>query len=228
MPSTPPSPLPPFNPARAFRTLSTTPSVSVPCPPPTLVLSFTVPIVPLLSVIRPPDQCRPRTPYNICPLHSPCRQLTPLPPSTSYNPTFSGGGNFRFAGTQAFLNSGEKNPCKVQVWGSQAVRCYTRVFKLLCTTCPWLNCGTNWVERVGMARLSMTPWAIMRETGVARDVNNPGQRATKTNQNWLGAVPAKDGFAGTAQNWKSQIFLCWGAMTYFGLVEIAPPKWPCC
>ena len=138
------------------------------------------------------------------------------------------GGNFRFAGTQAFLNSGEKNPYKVQVWGSQAVRCYTRVFKLLCTTCPWLNCGTNWVERVGMARLSMTPWAIMRETGVARDVNNPGQRATKTNQNWLGAVPAKDGFAGTAQNWKSRIFLCWGAMTYFGLVEIAPPKWPCC
>ena len=49
----------------------------------------------------------------------------------------------------------------------------------------------------------------------------------KTNQNCLGAVPAKDGFAGTAQNWKSRIFLCWGAMTYFGLVEIAPPKWPC-
>ena len=141
---------------------------------------------------------------------------------------FPRGGNFRFAGTQAFLNSGEKNPCKVQVWGSQAVRCYTRVFKLLCTTCLWLNCGTNWVERVGMARLSMTPWAIMRETGVARDVNNPGQRATKTNQNCLGAVPAKDGFAGTAQNWKRRIFLCWGAMTYFGLVEIAPPKWPCC
>ena len=40
------------------------------------------PIVPLPSVIRPPDQCRPRTPYNICLLHSPCPHLTPLPPST--------------------------------------------------------------------------------------------------------------------------------------------------
>ena len=65
MPPPPSSPLPPFIPARAFRTLPTTPSVSVPCPPPTLVLSFTVPIVPLPSVIRPPDQCRPRTSY-IC------------------------------------------------------------------------------------------------------------------------------------------------------------------
>ena len=81
LPYAPDSFLPPFIPAWAFRTLSTTPSVSVPCPPPTLVLSFTVPIVPLPSVIRPPDQCRPRTPYNICLLH-PLPSSTPLPPST--------------------------------------------------------------------------------------------------------------------------------------------------
>ena len=43
LPPTPSSPLPHFIPARAFKTLSTTPSVSFPCPPPTLVLSFTVP-----------------------------------------------------------------------------------------------------------------------------------------------------------------------------------------
>ena len=43
MPRLPPPPFPPFIPSRAFRTLSTTPSVLVPCQPPTLVLSFTVP-----------------------------------------------------------------------------------------------------------------------------------------------------------------------------------------
>ena len=83
---TPSSPFPPSSlpgPSEPFKYYSlSTRSVSVPSPPPTLVLSFTVPIVPLPSVIRPPDQCRPRTPYNICILHSPCPQLTPLPPST--------------------------------------------------------------------------------------------------------------------------------------------------
>ena len=40
------------------------------------------PPVPLQSVIRPPDQCRPRSPYPLQILHSPCPQLYPLPPST--------------------------------------------------------------------------------------------------------------------------------------------------
>ena len=41
------------------------------------------PIVPLPSVICTPNQCRPRTLYNICLLHSPCPQLTPPPPTPS-------------------------------------------------------------------------------------------------------------------------------------------------
>ena len=35
------------------------------------------PPMPLLSVIRPPDQYRPRTPYRLRILHSPCPQLPP-------------------------------------------------------------------------------------------------------------------------------------------------------
>ena len=77
MPPTPSSPLPP----------SSRPGRSGPCQQ-HLPFWFPVhrlhwschslsPIVPLPSVIRPPDQCRPRNPYNICLLHSPCPP-TPL------------------------------------------------------------------------------------------------------------------------------------------------------
>ena len=84
MPPTPSSPLPPSSrpkPSGPFqwRSLSTTPSISVARPLPTLVPSFTASPVPLPSVIHPPDQCRPRTPYLLRILHSPCPQLN-LPP----------------------------------------------------------------------------------------------------------------------------------------------------
>ena len=46
--------------------------------------------VPLPSVIHPPDQYRPRTPYPLCILHPPCPQLTPLPPlPNTQNPIYS-------------------------------------------------------------------------------------------------------------------------------------------
>ena len=44
------------------------------------------PPVPLPSVIRPPDQCRPRTPYPLLILHSPCPQLTPYLPASPHPP----------------------------------------------------------------------------------------------------------------------------------------------
>ena len=65
------------------------PSSDTPCQPhfqfgspSTLVPSFTVSPVPLPSVIHPPDQCRPWTPYPLRILHSPCPQLTPTHPPT--------------------------------------------------------------------------------------------------------------------------------------------------
>ena len=96
-PRLPPSPFPTSSRPRLsgpfqWHSLSSAPSISVPRPSPTLVPSFTVSPVPLPSVIRPPDQCRPRSPYTLRILHPPCPQLTPLslylthktPPTLTY------------------------------------------------------------------------------------------------------------------------------------------------
>ena len=75
-PSSWPGPPGPFQ----QHSLSTTPSILAPRPPPTLVPSFTVSPVPFPSVIHPPDQCRPRTPHPIRPLHSPFPSTNPPNP----------------------------------------------------------------------------------------------------------------------------------------------------
>ena len=77
MPSTPSSPLPPFIPTRALWTLP----FWFPVHRLHWSLSFTVSPVPLPSVFRPPDQCRPRTPY-------PLRILHPLPSTNPPTPLY--------------------------------------------------------------------------------------------------------------------------------------------
>ena len=86
-------PFPHFIPALAFWTplvntlWSAIHSSSTPSPPPTLVLSLTVPpAAPLPPVLRPPDHCRPGTLGPFSMLHPPCPHLTPSLPNRARQP----------------------------------------------------------------------------------------------------------------------------------------------
>ena len=85
MPRIPSSPIPPFIPPGLsgpfqWHSLSTTPSFWFPVHRLHWSHHSLSPPVPLPSVIRPPDQCKLRTPYPLHILHFPCPQLTPLHP----------------------------------------------------------------------------------------------------------------------------------------------------